>query len=428
MKKWMSWLLVGVFLVLSPSGALAKLAPGDYIDTRGHWAEEDIQTTVDRGLMNGMGTNQQGFKVFAPEGTVNRAQLGVTLERCFNLDYGNVRFVKEPAASDYYWDLEDEGWYAEAVIVGALNNIFDSGKEFKPTEVVSRIEVARSLFRSFRAKNISVPMVMMMPYFEDTKGLCTEDINAITFVNNTGIMQGNNHSFRPQDPVKRGEMAKILNRCYQLVEANPPEEDDTSSTVQINIKKVESKSDVLEIDLNTPVFEVLENKAFQEKLNERLNKDAFELITSLKAVAVEEKQNLGEEGFPFHRFVVMTRCGPYHVDGEVLSFYVDYYTYSGGAHGITERVAYNFNMKTGEELALEDFFAKDVDYKAYVNEAIQQEISTRPDDFFAGDMGFQGINDEQAFYVQNGSLVVYFQQYEIACYAAGIQEFRIAIP
>ena len=56
--------------------------------------------------MMGMGVNESGFKIFAPEEAVNRYQLAVVLDRVFDLDYGNLRFIKEPVASDYYYDLE----------------------------------------------------------------------------------------------------------------------------------------------------------------------------------------------------------------------------------------------------------------------------------------------------------------------------------
>jgi len=42
-------------------------------------------------------------------------------------------------------------------------------------------------------------------------------------------------------------------------------------------------------------------------------------------------------------------------------------------------------------------------------------------------MGFQGIGEDQDYYLQDGALVVVFQQYEIAPYAAGIPEFKIPL-
>ena len=62
-----------------------------------------------------------------------------------------------------------------------------------------------------------------------------------------------------------------------------------------------------------------------------------------------------------------------------------------------------------------------------INAEIQKQINLAPDEYFEGDMGFTGITDEVSYYVKDGSLVVYFQQYEIAAYARGIPEFSIPL-
>ena len=219
MKKTLLLLIMAIMLVL-PGGASAQLSPGDFVDIRGHWAEQNIAAVSSLGLMNGIGTTYQGFRIFSPEGTVSRAQLANVLQRTFQLDYGMLRFIKQPLASDYYRDVDDAAWYADGVLMCTINNIFEKTGNFSPDSSVSRIEVARSIYRSFNAKGISVPMIMLMPIYEDTSSLSQEDINAITFVSNTGIMRGNNNCFRPEQNMTRAELATVLNRCCALVRIN----------------------------------------------------------------------------------------------------------------------------------------------------------------------------------------------------------------
>jgi len=207
-------------MLVLPGGASAQLSPGDFVDIRGHWAEQNIAAVSSLGLMNGIGTTYQGFRIFSPEGTVSRAQLANVLQRTFQLDYGMLRFIKQPLASDYYRDVDDAAWYADGVLMCTINNIFEKTGNFSPDSSVSRIEVARSIYRSFNAKGISVPMIMLMPIYEDTSSLSQEDINAITFVSNTGIMRGNNNCFRPEQNMTRAELATVLNRCCALVRIN----------------------------------------------------------------------------------------------------------------------------------------------------------------------------------------------------------------
>jgi len=219
LKKTMFLLLITIMLAF-PGAASAQLSPGDFVDIRGHWAEQNIAAVSNMGLMNGIGTTYQGFRIFSPGGTVSRSQLANVLQRTFQLDYGLLRFIKQPLASDYYRDVDDAAWYADGVLMCAINNIFEKTGNFSPDRPVSRIEVARSIYRSFNAKGISVPMIMLMPMYEDTNLLSQEDINAITFVSNTGIMRGNNNCFRPEQTMTRAEMATVLNRCLPFVTVN----------------------------------------------------------------------------------------------------------------------------------------------------------------------------------------------------------------
>jgi hypothetical protein len=101
--------------------------------------------------------------------------------------------------------------------------------------------------------------------------------------------------------------------------------------------------------------------------------------------------------------------------------------YTGGAHGMTDRVAYNYNLNTGEELKLSYLFKKDFNYKDYINNEILKQMKTGEDIYFHDEGGFKTISDDQRFYLADGNIVIYFTQYEIAPYAAGIPEFKIPL-
>ncbi len=220
MKKMLSWLIITGLLLASPVMAAANLKTGNYIDIKGHWAENTIETVSKLGLMKGIGTDLQGHRLFAPEAVVSHAQLAVVLQQTFQLDYGKIRFIKQPVASDYFGPIENQAWYSDALVMCAINHVFDSSADFVPEASVSRIELARAIDRSFHAKDINIPTILMMPVFKDTLGLTQEDSNAMVFVNNTGIMTGNQEYFRPSDPVKRAELASVLKRCQELIKIN----------------------------------------------------------------------------------------------------------------------------------------------------------------------------------------------------------------
>ena len=64
-------------------------------------------------------------------------------------------------------------------------------------------------------------------------------------------------------------------------------------------------------------------------------------------------------------------------------------------------------------------------YKDVINNEISRQIKKDPDRYFTGKDGFNGINENQNFYIKNKKLVIYFELYEIAPYASGISEFVI---
>ncbi|MEQ8235846.1 MAG: protease inhibitor I42 family protein [Syntrophomonadaceae bacterium] len=216
MKRLLPVLLAAIIL-LFPAAALGEPIHAGFSDTANHPASRDIELVANLGIMVGTGTDVNGTAVFEPSAVVSKAQLAVVLQRTFQLDYDLIRFIKQPVASDYYRDVPNESWYAEAAVMCAINNIFPSGGNFEPDEAVSRLDVAQALHRSFQAKHISIPMIMLMPAFEDTDALTQEEMNAVVFVNNTGIMPGESGFFSPGMGVQRSKLAQVLGRCVYLM-------------------------------------------------------------------------------------------------------------------------------------------------------------------------------------------------------------------
>jgi len=134
-----------------------------------------------------------------------------------------------------------------------------------------------------------------------------------------------------------------------------------------------------------------------------------------------------QNNFPIRPYDLVSKYRVNYIDDNFISLYVDYYQYTGGAHGITDRRAYNIDLSAGQELALKDLFKANYDYKTVIDKVVNQQITTDPGQYFTGNMGFKGIGDLQKYYLEDGMLVVYFSQYEIAPYVAGFPEFKIPL-
>ena len=220
MQKKIVLFLIVLIVLSFPGVSMAKLAPGDFIDIKGSWAEQEIQTVCNLGLMKGTGTTAQGFRVFSPEALVTRSQLASVMVRTFQLDYGLIRFFKEPLASDYYRDVANKAWYAGDVVMCAINKIFAEAERFSPDTAVSRIDLARAIEHAFTAKGITAAITRDIPGYEDIQALSQQDLNTLIFACNTGIMRGDGQNFRPRDTVKRAELASVLKRCSELIAVN----------------------------------------------------------------------------------------------------------------------------------------------------------------------------------------------------------------
>jgi hypothetical protein len=444
MKRLISCTMILMLLVLSAAPALAKqLTPGDFTDVQGHWAQKNISAVCNLGLMSGMGRNERGYKVFSPNSLVNRAQLAVVLQNTFELDYGEKRFVKQPLASDYYQDVDNQVWYAEAVTLAAINKVFDTNGNFYPQQAVTRIEVARAIHRCVNAKGLNIPMIMLMPYYRDMEGLSQEDTNALVFASNTSLMKGDGEYWRPHDNITRAELAVVLNGLVRLLGVDESDGQEYSlapgnglkvvitpdqaeaGAVKVTNRVVKENSDIMETDLNIPVVSGELEPGVLAAINKRFEEDAMKLKQTLEAEVKEYAAECEREGYPIRPYQLFTCYEQCFLNDDILSFYVDYYQYTGGAHGLTERRAYNIDFKTGELLPLATLFEPDYAYKAVIDKEINRQIALDPETYFEGDMGFQGIGQEQNYYLDGENLVIYFNQYEIAPYAAGIREFKI---
>ncbi len=528
MKKYILSIIMicSVLMLLSSISTSAAVAPDSFTDIQGHWAESAINEVIQKGLMQGMSVDDLGNRIFAPDEKVSRAQAAAVLVPAFHLDFGQVLFIRQPLASDYFDDVISDDWYAGALVVCAFNEVFPvQDRFFYPSRSITRLEMASAIQHCFLAKDIDVPMIMMMPVYDDTYSLTSEEQQTVAFISNTGIMKGSNALFRPHEPLSRAELAQILSSCskaanrqvdvdensdgmeyntvvgqsfvlalpsnpstgfkwdyskpydssilllldsyYNPSNSNPQvvggggtdywrfralragttevsmvysrpwesvqplerftirvevSEKDADRLI-ISSRIIKESSDAMVVDMQVPTINGGLPSGVKSVLNERWLKDAQDFKSSVAsglAEYLEESRTYGGEKNPFGSY------SSYEIGSMapgILSMYVDYYQYMGGAHGLTDRKAYNIDLSNGSDLALGDLFISGFDYRSIINQFIEDKISISSEFYFEG--AFSGIKDDQEFYIKDDQLVIYFQQYEIAAYAAGIPEFSV---
>ncbi|HGT1509926.1 DUF3298 and DUF4163 domain-containing protein [Clostridioides difficile] len=197
----------------------------------------------------------------------------------------------------------------------------------------------------------------------------------------------------------------------------------TLSVSTIGSKTIVKNDEYLESTINMPVI-TNSNKIVERSTNDKIKNDIFEFYNKSYK---EAKQYLKDNPDEKNKFVANVDFELKKNTDSALSIKVRYYTYSGGAHGFYQDIAYNVDMRTGKFLELMDLFKDNTKYKEVIDEEIKRQIAEleKKDEENIGIYNFKGIKENQNFYLQDENLVVYFDLYDIIPYAAGIPEFSI---
>lgn len=92
------------------------------------------------------------------------------------------------------------------------------------------------------------------------------------------------------------------------------------------------------------------------------------------------------------------------------------------AHPMTMLRGFTFNTATGDPLKLSDLFPPDCDFRGKLNQIMARQLAERQIPLLRK---FDGIRENQEFYLTPDSLVIYYQLYEYTPYAWGFLKFSI---
>ena len=190
-----------------------------------------------------------------------------------------------------------------------------------------------------------------------------------------------------------------------------------SSVAQVETETIETKTPYFKSQLNIPVVTISGNKKLSDKINKGFKEEALAFRSQVELEAKKAYEELTKAPYE----VITTY--QIHSLKDYLSLTITYYQYTGGAHGISQVISHNYDLASGNRLELKDIFKKDYNYQEVINKVIKEAITKKPEDFFPD--AFQGISQNQSFYIGREGIIIYFQNYEIAPYAAGNPEFLI---
>ena len=205
------------------------------------------------------------------------------------------------------------------------------------------------------------------------------------------------------------------------------------------------KQAILHVKTTTPVFsgnsvaDQVMNSLFSDKEKEaeetmlKNAQDWYRDYTAMQTQSTDSKAGDSTDpmtdysGLPYEFYNTVT--GLTYYDDHLLSLRITEYDYTGGAHGSTVNSYYVMDRKTGQKLLLGDIVdLNNTDFKSLVVKYLKEKISKNPEMFFEGaeqniENGYQ--NNEFNYYLTKEGVGVEFGQYEIAPYAAGMQDIVI---
>lgn len=153
----------------------------------------------------------------------------------------------------------------------------------------------------------------------------------------------------------------------------------------------------------------------QQKAENELYKEAIELYKYNK-----------ENGYPQMMYELYIEYQITLNQENAVSMYIDEYIFSGGAHGTTTRTSQTWNLMLGKMVELYELYPNEPYFLLDILRKINREISENLENFFADPypLVVEYFNPE-SYYIDNGKVVIYFQQYDIAPYSSGIIEFTL---
>ncbi|HEX2946818.1 MAG TPA: S-layer homology domain-containing protein [Clostridia bacterium] len=214
MKNKIAAVSTAAILTLSIAGNVFA-ADTSFKDLGNVNAKDKIIALQNKGLFSGTAEG-----VFSPYSTITAAQSIQLFVRAFNLNLDTIRFVKEPKATDYFKKAKNNSWYAQALIIGAVNGL-DFSADIDPDLKLTREEYTYHLIKAIE-KYGQLPMIKLVPVeIADQDQMTIEYSGAIQRALKYGIVKLDKEGrYNPKGELTRAEAAEQLYIALEYLKAH----------------------------------------------------------------------------------------------------------------------------------------------------------------------------------------------------------------
>jgi hypothetical protein len=203
---------------------------------------------------------------------------------------------------------------------------------------------------------------------------------------------------------------------------NEFQEENQVQGVEISVQSVFQSDDSFNINAEYPQFSGANNE-FNQKIDSTVN----EKIEQFKTDALQNKEARLEtassqeeiSAILSSKLDFIAEWEPVQINENYISFVERLYYYTGGAHGINETYAFNYDLKNNKEITIMDFLGNSQNAMDELSELARGDVNSQLEaaglgiDYFAS--GLEPTEENfRNFTFNYNSLTVYFQQYQVA--------------
>ncbi|MCX6764386.1 MAG: DUF3298 and DUF4163 domain-containing protein [Candidatus Nealsonbacteria bacterium] len=224
-----------------------------------------------------------------------------------------------------------------------------------------------------------------------------------------------------------------IKNCIFFVKKNVAEENPINNNyLSVSVIPIHQTDNFYNIQAEYPQFKNASdefNKKIADLITEEIDnfkKSAKENWDARRATAMPDNPVPENPEGPFD-FIATWK--PVQLNNEYLSFVINSYYFVGGAHGANEVHAFNYDLAKQKEITILDFLNSSQQYFEKLAELSAKEVTSKLQgnevmiDDFLKQMIQDGTKATQENYkdfnFNYNSLIIYFQQYQVAPGAAG---------
>jgi len=178
-------------------------------------AKDKILSLMEKGYVKGVADG-----IFAPDKTITAAESIQLIVNAFDLNLDTVRFIKEPKATDYFENADNDAWYANTLIIAAVKGL-ELQKDLNPNQEWTREEFTYNLIKATEQHG-NLPMINIIPKeILDEEELTVVYSGAIQRSLAYGITKLDEEGkFNPKEKITRAEATEQIYNALEYINAH----------------------------------------------------------------------------------------------------------------------------------------------------------------------------------------------------------------